>query len=301
MGSFNSRYSEMRAKYVNKSPPIKRIIKKSGFLAYFFMHRSKIIKWNNESDLINFKYFGAKMTLTEEFKSKLDTKFVTLLSKLRNHIDILVKSGWKMHFISIYEYNIIVNFKKFYERYYQIFKSEELVKVDFLSLEREFVNLTYRESYMDALFRIFEKYLITYNSLYVSQTEKYDELLFNLKLLFQKSSMPHSLRELILAYNVTELHGFYKWSEIFPPISYDIVPYQWFDCDKEVYSELVGHFKSIKSSTKSLLDEKKTILRLQSNCIINDNDSPPILVKFYESNRHNWDLDKSNFYLLFYW
>lgn len=299
MGSLNSRYSEMRAKYIINVPPVKRIFKKSGFISYYFIHRTKIQKWNNQSDLILFKYLGAKMTLTHEFKNKLDVKFVTLLSKLKNHINILAKSGWKLHFISIYEYNIIVNFKKFYDRYYQVFKSEELVKVDFLSLEREFVNLTYRESYLDALFGVFEKYLITFNTHYMSNSEKFDELFFNLKLLFEKSSLPHSLRELILAYNVTELNGFYKWSDIFPPLTYDIVPDQWFDVDKEVYSELVSHFKNTKSSVKSLLNEKETILRIQSNCIINDNDSPPILVKFYQSNKHSWDLDKSNYYLLF--
>lgn len=295
----NSRYSEMKAKYIPQVPPLKRVLKRSNFLSYFFIHRPKIVKWNNQSDLIVFKYLGLKISIAEDFKSRLDNKFLKLLSKLKNHIDILIKSGWKMPFISIYEYNILISFKKFYDRFYQVFKSDELNKMDFLSLERTFVALTYRESYLDTLFRIFEKYLITYNTLYENNNEKYDKLFSNLKLLFQKSSLPHSLRELILAYNVTELNAYYRWAELFHPITSDIVQNEWYNCDREVFNEIVGYYKTIKSSLKSLKVEKQTLLRLQSNCIINQSDSPPILVKFYESHNHNWDIDKSNYFLMF--
>lgn len=295
----DSVYNSIRAKYNPHVPPLKKVLKKSGFFSYFFIHRKKIKKWNNESDLIIFKHLGLQMSIADDFKSRLDLIFINYLFKLATHIKVLVKTGWKMNFISIYEYNIIINFKKFYDRFYQVIKSEDIVYEDFLLLERAYVKLTYRQSYIDAILNIFEKYLITKNSRYMDDPDKYDDMMMKLKILFEKSSLPHSLRELILAKNISDLRSFHRWGEIFPPISTDIVQKEWYNCDREVYTNLVKYYKDIREGTKSLIREREQLLRLKNNCIIDDEETPPILVKFYEGERHNWILDNNNYYLQF--
>lgn len=295
----DSVYNSIRAKYNPHIPPLKKNIKKSSFLSYLFIHRKKIKKWNNESDLLVFKHFGLQVQLADDYKSRLDLIFINYMFKLSSHLKVLIQSGWKMNFLSIYEYNIIINFKKFYDRFYQIVKSDEIIQQDFLSLERAYVKLTYRQYYIDTILSVFEKYLITKNSRYMDHPEKYDDMMNNLKLLFAKSSLPHSVRELILAKNVIDLRGFYKWGDIFPPISTDIVQKEWYNCDREVYTNLVKYFKDIRESTKELTVERDKLLRLKNNCIIDEDETPPVLVKFYEGERHNWVMDNNNYYLQF--
>ncbi|MGL1893027.1 MAG: hypothetical protein OCD02_15440 [Spirochaetaceae bacterium] len=295
----DSDYKKIKEKYNPFIPPLKKMIKRSGFINYLFFHRSKIIKWNNNSDLILFKYLGLKVMLAEDFKNRLDMIFYNDLFKLSNHLNILIARGWKMNFISIQDYNILINFKNLYDRFYQVARSGDIIKQDFLNLERAYIKIIYRQSYIDAVISVFEKYLITNNNLYIDQPEKYDVLMNGLKHLFAKSSLPHSLRELILAYNITSLQGFYRWGELFPPISTEVVQSEWYNCDREVYTNLINYYKEIKKSTKSLTKDRNKLLRLKNNCVIDKDIAPPILVNFYERENHNWELDNSSYYLQF--
>lgn len=167
MTDSDSAYNLNRSKYNPHIPTLKRTLKRAGFFPYLFNQKKKIKKWNQKVDLIEFSSLGTKLTLTREFKEELDNLFLNHLFKLSNHIDEVLKNGWKLKFISIWEYNVIVNFKELFNKFYQVVKEEEILKEDFQRLERAYVKISYRGSYTDAIISVFNKYLRKNNKLYI--------------------------------------------------------------------------------------------------------------------------------------
>lgn len=292
-------YSKLKAKYSPNIPPLKKKLEKSGFFEYLFMHMSRIKKWNNNEDLIEFKYMGLKMSLADDFKSRVDNIFINCLVKIQAPLKELVKNGWKMGFLSIYDYNILINFHQFFNTYHNFVKNDDFMMNDFQQLEREYVKITYRQYYIDAIISIFNKYLITENKSYEDDKKTYDSVIKNLKHFFKKSSLPHSLRELILAKNITDLRCYYKWSDLFPLITAEVVPHEWYNCDEETYISIVKYFKKLKKRIKQISGELEQMRWLKSNAIIDREHEPEILIELYEESGRSWKRDNKNYFYKF--
>lgn len=299
MEIFESKYNLIRSRLNPRVPPLKKTPKKAGFFSYIFKQRGEIKRWNNTSQLIHFSSFGLHLTLNSDFKQHIDNLFIKHFLKLQTYITELLKNGWRMKFLTVWDYNVIVNFKKFYDRFYQVVKQEELIKEDFFRLERAYVKITYRSNYIDVINKVFEKYLKTENKRYEDTPEKFDELLINLRLFFESYSAPHSLREIILAYNMCFYRTYCKWGELFPPLGYDIVQNTGYNCSREVFNNLIDYYNDVKKTIESLKAENIELLRLRNNCNIDKKVTPPILIRYYESLDHSWKNDKSNYYIVF--
>ncbi len=280
-------------------PTLKRVLKKSGFFTYFIMERHRIKNWNNYNELLEFKYLGVQLNLTREYKETLDVIFFNHLLKLSPYLNEIIKNGWKMKFITIYDYNILVNFKQFFDNYYQVAKSPELLKEDFFALERSYIKISYKEFYLDRIQSIFVKYLITNNDKYFKNQDKIDNLLENLASFLSLKTLPFTIKELILTYNMYKYRRFYRWGDLFPPLNDEIVQSRCYNCTREVFDSLLNYNKELVNSIDSLNKEKTRLLRLKGNCNVNQTETPLILVTFYESLNHDWDLDNSNYQLLF--
>jgi len=300
MIDIDSGYDSIRRKYNIHVPSLKRVLKRSGFFSYIFKEKRKINKLNIETDLIEYSSFmGTSLTLNRDFKAKLDVLFLNRLLKLSPYIDEVLKNGWKMKFLTIYEYNIIANFKKFYDNYYQVVKEKEILQEDFFRLERAYIKVSYRESYIDKIKSVFTKYLVTNNDRYEKNQNKFDTLLENLTYFFSNESSPYTLRDLILIYNISKYRTFYEWGDVFPPLSEDIVQKKWYNCTREVYESLLGYNKKLIKTIESLKRENTELLRLKNNCNIINSETPANLVAFYAKSGHNWESDKSNYHFMF--
>lgn len=278
---------------------LKKGLKKSGFITYYFRKRRKIKEWNKKKDLIEFSPLGLKIALKNDFKKQLDLLFIHTLCKLSPYIKEIIKNGWRKKFISIWEYNVIVNFKYFYDKYYQLVKEDRILKKDFLKLERAWLKITYREYYSGTIISVFIKYLKIHNRWYSDAPEKFNSMIENLELFFNRSTEPCVLTDMILAYNMTEYRSFFTWEDIFTPLDYDIVQNRWFNCSREVKNKILVYHREINSTIRALNSENIRLMRLKENCHIENSDSPEILTDFYKKQGHNWSLDQSSYFLLF--
>ncbi len=300
MIDIDSGYNSIMRKFNIHVPTLKKVLKNAGFFSFLFKEKRKITKWNMDTELIEFSsLMGSKLNLSQDYKAKLDILFLNKLLKLSPYIDEVLKNGWKMKFLSIYEYNIIVNFKKFYDYYYQVVKQEEILQEDFFRLERAYIKITYREYYIDKIKSVFTKYLVTNNDRYEKNQKKFDTLLENLAYFFSNESSPYTLRELILTYNMTKYRTFYEWGDVFPPLSENIVQKKFYNCTREVYETLINYNKKLKKTIESLKRENIELLRLKNNCNIINSETPANLVAFYAKLNHNWETDKLNYHLMF--
>lgn len=295
----NSEYNSIIKNYNIHIPTLKRVLKKSGFIIYFLMEMYRIKNWNNRNELLEFKFLGTQLNLAREYKETLDILFFNNLIKLSPYLDEIIRNGWKMKFLTIYEYNIIVNFKNFYDNYYQVVKSKELLKEDFFAFERSYIKISYREYYLDKIQSIFVKYLITNNDNYLKNQDKFDNILKNLALFLSLKTLPFTIKELILTYNMYKYRKFFKWGDLFPPLNDEIVQNRCYNCTQEVFDNLLDYNKELIKSIDSFTKEKSILLRLKGNCNVIQNETPLNLVEFYESLNHDWNLDKSNYHLLF--
>ncbi|MGL1892819.1 MAG: hypothetical protein OCD02_14400 [Spirochaetaceae bacterium] len=299
MTDFDSTYNYNKNKYNPHIPPLKNKLKRAGIFPYLFIEKKKIKKWNKKAGFIDFTSLSTKLTLNREFKEQFDKLFLDHLFQISKHLDEILKNGWKLKFISIWEYNVMVNFKDFYDKFYQVIKEEEILKEDFLRLERAYVKISYRGSYSDTIISVFVRYLKRYNKFYEDSQEKYDNILARLELFFKIDPSVSSLRELILTYNIVKYRVGYKWGDVFPPLGHDIVQNEWYNCSKEVFENMFGYYKSLKKTIKELKVENEELLRFKNNCNIDKSKTPPILMEYYEELGHSWDKDKSNYHLMF--
>lgn len=300
MENVDSGYNSIRRKFNIHVPALKRVLKQKGFFSFLFKEKHRISKWNMETYLIKFSaLMGSKLNLTQDYKAKLDTLFLSKLLKLSPYIDEVLKNGWKMKFLTIYEYNIIVNFKKFYDCYYQVVKEKEILQEDFFRLERAYIKISYKEYYIDKIQSVFTKYLVTNNDSYEKNQEKFNILLENLAYLFSSESSPYTLRDLIITYNINKYRTFYEWGDVFPPLSEDIVQKKWYNCTREIYENLLSYYKKLTKTIESLKRENTELLRLKNNCNIINSETPANLVAFYVKIGHNWETDKLNYHLIF--
>lgn len=299
MIDYDSSYNYVHSKFKTRIPPLMKTLYDAKFFSYIFIQKRKIKKWNSDSELIQFSSFGMQLKLTNGYKDQLEKIFIKHLLKLGKYIDEILNQGWKMSFLSIWEYNIIVNFKDFYDKYYQIFKEKEIIKKDFHRFEKAYVKVTYKQYYPDAIKSTFIKYLKTNNKFYEDNQEKYDDILNELVAFFDSDNVTRSIRKLIIAFHMVKHRNYYEWDDIFPPLKEDIVEKKYYNCSREVFESVLKYYTDLRETLDSLDKEKIELSKLKNNIDIGDNNDPPILVHFYEKLEHNWTMDKSNFYLLF--
>lgn len=298
MIDFDKDYNSIRIKHTPYIPPIKKSLKDSGFFYYFFKHKRKIRKWNQNRYLIRFTSMGINLEPNNEFKEKLDNLFLKHLLKLNSFIDVIIANGWQMKYISIWEYNVIVNFKKFYDQYYQVISNNEVVKEDFFKLERAYVKVSFSEYYSNCIISVFEKFLKFNNRKYEKDKKTIDEILRLLRAFFETDNLAISLKELILTYNMTLYRTYYTWGDIFTRIGEDIVQDKCYNCSLKVFNNIVKYYTNLRKAIDAINAEQIQLLQLKNNCNY-ETDNPAILLDFYKDLNHNWIIDKKNFYLLF--
>ncbi|MDA3852394.1 MAG: hypothetical protein PF447_14165 [Spirochaetaceae bacterium] len=279
-------------------PPLKHVFKEMGFFPFYFKQRKKIKKWNQDKYLIVFSFLGTKIAPSYYFKEKLDNLFLKHLLKLSPFIDVILDNGWQMKYISIWEYNVVVTFKNFYDKFYHVVKQNEIIKDDFLKLERAYVKITYHDYYIDGLLGIFEKLLKANNRNYEKNREKFDDMLEKLKMFFKPYSLPLSFREIILTYNMVINRCFYSWEDLFLHKEDEIIQGKCYECSKKVLQSLLNYCQNLNKTIEGIEQEKEHLLQLSHNSN-RESDEPRILVEFYEKLEHSWNVDRENYQLLF--
>lgn len=299
MLDYDSSYNYIRRKYKSHIPPLKKTLSDARLFSYIFIQKRKIKKWNKKSDLILFSSFGMHLDLTNDYKDKLEKIFLKHLLKLGRYINEILNQGWKMSFLSVWEYNIIVNFKDFYDKYYQLVKEKEVIKEDFYRFEKAYVKISYKQYYPDAVKSTFIKYLKVNNKRYEDNQDKYDEILLGLTTFFDADHITLSIRKLILAFNMVKHRTYYEWGDLFPPLKDDIIEKKYYNCSRDVFESMLKYYKNLLDTLDSLKKESIELLKLKNNCDVGNGDDPPMLFHFYEKLGHNWKMDKTNYYLLF--
>lgn len=299
MIDYEASYNYIQRKYKSRIPPLKNVLRDAKFLSFIFIQRPRIRKWNSDSGLITFSSFGMHLELESNYRYKLEEIFLKHILKLGRYINEILNQGWKMSFLSIWEYNVIVHFKDFFDDFYQVVKEKEIIKQDFYRFEKSYVKISYKEYYPDAVKSVFTKYLKNNNKRYKDKKDKIDEILDNLTAFFDSNEVTFLLRKLIIAFNMVQHKYYYKWEDLYPPLQNDIVEKKYYKCSRDIFEGMTKYYTELIDIIESLKEENIKLLKLKNNCDIGYNNDPPIIVKFYQDLKHNWKMDKANYSLLF--
>ncbi|OHD13258.1 MAG: hypothetical protein A2086_16980 [Spirochaetes bacterium GWD1_27_9] len=289
-------YSYIKTVYKNPKPVIKNNLRRPDVFEYLFDHNPKIKLWNKKFDLLKIPFFFfSKIKLDSLFKNKLDDMFVKYIIPVKKYVAQIIKEGWKWNYISIKDYNLIVLFSDFCNKFETIERSNELNESDFFKMEESFLKITKYREYIEIIQQSIEK-MLKANKLLDDKQIK--ELLINLEFIFSFKDLYPSIYDLIIGFNIYYFKRYLDWKDIVMEEVTEIVQTGFYDCSLDIFEEIVKNIKKIIDTIEELKKEKKYLDWLKDLCKIDNNFKPNKIASFYEIIKREWASDGQDIFTL---
>lgn len=291
----NELYAFIREQYRKKDALYKKNIAVPGFFEFLFKHAPMIRALNSRYDLLKVPFFSRKIQLRYSYKNILNDIFFKYIFPVKGHLVPIITTGWKWSHLSIKEYNLIVLFSDFANKFEVIEMAANINDHYFFAMEEAFIkivrNADYPEMIIQALHKVLEKSK-NYN-------EEVKGAVENIRAVFSDNLLFPHLYDLLLAYNISFYKKYYTYNELFNFSQYESVMSDFYDCPESVFDEIVYRIESIIKEIKQLEADRENLQWLKNMCEIKSSDQPMKIIQFYNGTGKSWEEDSDDFFTVF--
>lgn len=297
MDELENLYTTIQDKYYVPGFTIKRDIKRSSLLRYFFIERPEIKRWNRKHNLLTVKLF--KVELSEQFKFRFDDIYIKYLLPIKSSVEKILEEGWKFSELSVTEYNILVLFKDFLDKLDKFGERKTIHPKLFFLMEEAFLKLLSSDEYVQTILVALEKVFLSHKNLFTGDEEKIKELVNNVHLFFLRSDFYPSIYHFILAYNIFLSRRMTDWDDISGPnIVPEVIQTYFYDCSYEVFRMIVLYSRNLKNSLSRLEKDKSEIEWIRNLMDFSLIQKPVLIVDFLNKNEVDWAILTEDFFYL---
>ncbi len=200
--------------------------------------------------------------------------------------------------LTITEYNLIVHFADFCNKMSAIEKSKNIVFREFVKMEAAFLKITRDQKIPELIISALSRVLVFYNKVYVKNNADFDKMMKKLEYFFIPNFYYPSFYDLILAFNMAHYRQYLNWPDLYRSDFNLSEQNKFYECSEIVFGEIMKYIGTMKAEIDTLSRDKNRIEWLKNLSEIKSIEYPDIIVKFYESNRHDWTKDGEDMLLL---
>jgi hypothetical protein len=295
----DSLYEEISKTYFNRSLNLRIKQKRSTFFEYFFLERKKINSWNRKHGLIHTGLLGFKAEVNKKgVKSTLDHVFLKQVSPFCRIMPEIIKNGWNWSGLYRDEYNSLVYFKDFCDKFERVYKQSNLDQRLVFVLEESFLKLVYRSDHTAILERAFDKVLQVYTRLHRNEDIDQDRMIKRIETLLNPELLPTSLHDCFLAFNISYYRRFFQWSDLSTSSCSQILDNGFFFCSREVFEDIINFIARNKARIASMETDLVKAQWMKSVSDAQISVGPLQLMEFYTRIGHNWQNDSDDIILM---